>query len=411
MRVQVTPPLESDRGDARAARVLAVSEAQIPSAVLGVNAVFEHLAASDGSCALRHASSVDLDPADVAWADAIVLVRGASPAERRILTVAQRLGRFVATYMDDDLERVPEGARSAYFFRSPRVLANLSAILTAAHAVYVCSERLGEVLTARHARSVTLLRQPRPPRVPGEHSPPAVLTRSGADANGIVRVGFLGSVDHAVFLESLLAEPLRAIARDRPGRVELVFCGANPPFARALGARLDPFDLDFTAWRRRALALGVGVGLAPLADSAFHRCKYFNKYLEYGSLGIAGIYSSVPPSADVVVDGETGLLCANEPAAWQAALGRLVDDAELRLRLARAAYEDVERRFSVRALEAHWRAALAPLLAHRAPSVETRAVRLPRGRLRHALDRLAVYGPYRFTERAFGRVSGRLRPG
>ena len=407
------PPLESDRGRARAARVLAVSEAQIPSAVLGVNAVFEHLAATDGSCELRRASSVDLDPADVAWADAIVLVRGASPAERRILAAARRLGRFVATYMDDDLERVPAGARSAYFFRSPQVLANLSAILTVADAVYVCSERLREVLTARHPRSVTLLRQPRPPRIPGEDGPPAVLTRSGSapDASAIVRVGFLGSVDHAAFLESLLAEPLRAIARDRPGRIELVFCGANPPFARALGARLEPFDLDFSAWRRRALALGVGVGLAPLADSPFHRCKYFNKVLEYGSLGIAGIYSSVPPSADVVVDGQTGLLCANEPAAWHAALRRLVDDAELRLRLARAAYEDVERRFSARALEAHWREALAPLLAHRAPTVEARAVRLPHGRLRHALDRLAVYGPYRFAERAFGRVSGRLRPG
>jgi glycosyltransferase involved in cell wall biosynthesis len=394
---------------ARPARVLAISEAQIPSAVLGVHAVFAHLASTDGSCELRAASSIDLDPADVAWADALVLVRGASPAERRILVAARRAGRFVATYMDDDLERVPAGARSAYFFRSPRVRRDVGAILAGADAVYVCSERLGAVLAGRHARPATLLRQPRPPRLVEEIGPPAVLT-SGV-ASDRVRIGFLGSVDHSAFLESLLAATLRDLVRDRPERVDFVFCGANPDFARALGARFEPFDLDFAAWRRRALALGVTIGLAPLPDSPFHRCKYFNKYLEYGSLGIAGVYSAVPPSADAVVNGATGLLCANEPAAWAAALRRLVDEPELRLRLARAAYEDVERRFSAHALETHWREALVSLLAHRAAPVDARSLRLPRGRLRHALDRLAVYGPYRFAERALGRLSGRLRPG
>jgi len=38
-------------------------------------------------------------------------------------------------------------------------------------------------------------------------------------------------------------------------------------------------------------------------------------------------------------------------------------------------------------------------------------VRLRGGAIRHALDRLAVYGPARFAERVVGRLSGRLRPG
>jgi len=148
-----------------------------------------------------------------------------------------------------------------------------------------------------------------------------------------------------------------------------------------------------------------------MPDTPFHRLKYWNKYLEYGSLGAAGIYSSVPPNADVVQDGVTGLVVENRPDAWEAALRRLLDEAPLRARLARAARDDVEARFSPRALEAGWRVALGPLLQHRAPPVAPGAVRLRRGRVRFALDRLAVYGPLRFAERAVGRLTGRLRPG
>ncbi len=391
----------------RLPRVLAVSEAPIPSAVLGVHAVFEALA-EHGLCELATDASVAPRADRLAWSDAVVLVRGASPAERRILVEAKRLGRFVATYLDDDLERVPHEARSGYFFTSPTVRENVAFIVRHADRVLVCSERLGAELAARHGVHPVLVRQPRPPRLPGEpERPPRREARPAAR----VRVGFLGSVDHTAFLDQLLEEPLTRLRRELGAALELVFCGAVPELARRLGAECHEFEPDFIAWRRRALGLELDVGLAPLPDTPFHRCKYFNKYLEYASLGVAGVYSNVPPSADVVRDGETGLLCANTPDAWYGALARLVHDAELRARIADAAWRDAEERFSSAALLPAWREALALLLAHRAPAVEPGAVRLRGGMLRHALDRLAVYGPARFTERVVGRLTGRLRPG
>jgi glycosyltransferase involved in cell wall biosynthesis len=394
-------------GAPRRPRVVALSEAPIPSAVLGVHAVLDALAAS-GACELRTGSTVTPSPELIAWCDVVVLVRGASPSEKRILVEAQRLGRRVATYLDDDLERVPDEARSGYFFTSPRVRANVAFIVRHADAVLVCSERLGAELASRHGVALTLLRQPRPPHLPGESAEPPPERAVAATP---VRVGFLGSVDHAAFLDALLAAPLRELKRELGARLELVFCGAIPGIARELGATCEPFQADFTTWRRRARTLALDVGLAPLPDTPFHRNKYFNKYLEYGSLGVAGVYSNVPPSADAVRDGETGLLCANDPAAWLAALRRLTADPALRSRIARVAWLDVEARFSSAALRPAWTGVLAPLLAHRAPAATSADVHLPGGPLRHALDRLAVYGPLRFAERVAGRLSGRLRPG
>ena len=391
----------------RPPRVLALSEAPIPSAVLGVHAILAALDAA-GACSFASGSTVTPSREQLAWADVVVLVRGASPSERRILVEAQRLGRRVATYLDDDLERVPGEARSGYFFTSPHVRDNVAFIVRRADAVLVCSERLGAELAARHGVHPILVRQPRPPRLPEEeHDFPARVPR--ADAH--VRVGFLGSVDHAGFLDELLAGPLRRLRAELGARLELVFCGALPEVARELGATCHPFESDFTTWRRRARTLALDVGLAPLPDTPFHRHKYFNKYLEYGSLGVAGVYSAVPPSADAVQDGVTGLLCANEPDAWLAALRRLAAEPALRERIARAAWLDIERRFSAAALRDVWTRDLVALLAHRAPEVAPSDVRLEGGALRHARDRLAVYGPLRFAERVLGRLSGRLRPG
>jgi glycosyltransferase involved in cell wall biosynthesis len=403
----------------RGAHVLALAEAPIPSAVLGVHAVFAHLARDPNLCELRTGSSVDPEPADLAWADSVVLVRGASPGERRLLIEARRLGRLVATYMDDDLERVPAEARSGYFFTSAEVRRNVAAIVESADLTLVCSERLGAELERRHGRPTTLCRQPRPPlreeldgAAPdrgGERAPESEARSPSGEAP--LRVGFLGSVDHAAFLDALLAAPLRRLRAELGERLELVFCGAEPAFARELGARCEPFASDFGTWRRHAFSLRLDVGLAPMPDTPFHRLKYWNKYLEYASLGVPAVYSNVPPNADVVRDGLTGLVVENRAEAWEAALRRLIGDAGLRAALASRARSDVEDRFSPRALDAGWRQALAPLLRHRAPAAAAPDVRLQRGRLRFALDRLAVYGPLRFAERALGRLTGRLRPG
>lgn len=387
----------------RPARILALCEAPIPSAVLGVHAVFETLAQRTRLCELRTGTSISPDPADVAWADSLVLVRGASPAERRLLGEAKRLGKRVATYLDDDLEQVPSGARSGYFFTSREVRDNVGYILREADDVLVCSDRLGGQLRERHGCRPVRILQPRPPRLPGEAMPKTPATP--------VRIGFLGSVDHAPFLDQLLGGVLRELRAKHPSDVSFVFCGPEPAVAAAIGAEQHPFEPDFGRWRQQALDLGLSIGLAPLPESGFHRFKYWNKYLEYGSLGLAGIYSDVAPHADIVRDGETGLLRPNESGAWLRALEQLLDEPELRNRLAKAAYLDVEAKFGGSALVPHWKTALGPLLDHRAPACTPRQVELRRGPFWHAIDRLAVYGPARFAERVIGRLTGRLRPG
>lgn len=385
-------------GRERKVRIAGFSEARIPSAVLGVDAVFEALEAA-GICEYRACSSVDPDPRDLAWADAVMLVRGASPSEYRLLNEARRLGRRVATYMDDDLESVPGEARSGYFFTSATVRRLLGEILREADLVCTTREQLSAVLARRHRIQPRLLRQPRPTPLLAR----AEAKSAPAPSSARVRIGFLGSVDHATFLEELMRLPLTSLAHDFGDGIEFVFCGAVPGFARELNATAIPWKQDFADWRSCAADLQLDIGLAPLPVSPFHACKYWNKYLEYASLGIVGIYSAGSPNADAVRDGETGLVVPNHALAWSSALRRLIDDEDLRRRIREQASQDIEDRFSPAALGAAWQQTLGPLLEHRAPAARASDVQLPRGTLRHLQDRVAIYGPARAAERAFHR--------
>jgi GT2 family glycosyltransferase/glycosyltransferase involved in cell wall biosynthesis len=84
---------------------------------------------------------------------------------------------------------------------------------------------------------------------------------------------------------------------------------------------------------------GWDIGLAPLADTAFNRCKSAIKTLDYAALGLAVVASDVAAYRGSLADGTGGMLVANRPDAWYAALNRLVRDEELRRGLARGAVE------------------------------------------------------------------------
>jgi GT2 family glycosyltransferase/glycosyltransferase involved in cell wall biosynthesis len=74
---------------------------------------------------------------------------------------------------------------------------------------------------------------------------------------------------------------------------------------------------------------GWDIGLAPLADTAFNRCKSPIKALDYAALGLAVVASDVAVYRGSLADGRGGMLAANHPDAWYAALSRLVRDQVL----------------------------------------------------------------------------------
>ena len=92
------------------------------------------------------------------------------------------------------------------------------------------------------------------------------------------------------------------------------------------------------------------VGIAPLEDSPFAKCKYFNKYLEYTLSGVVGVYSNVEPYTYVVTDGDNGYLADNNDISWEEKLKIAIEDSSLRIACARNAQKHVRDNFNEQVL-------------------------------------------------------------
>ncbi len=88
------------------------------------------------------------------------------------------------------------------------------------------------------------------------------------------------------------------------------------------------------------------IGIAPLVDSAFTRCKSHIKFMEFSALKVPVIASRVYPyymellGRDTIENEVTGLLCT--PKEWPNAIERMITDEKLRKELAENAHKHIK---------------------------------------------------------------------
>lgn len=182
-----------------------------------------------------------------------------------------------------------------------------------------------------------------------------------------VVMGYMGTPTHLHDLQGILV-PLRTVLRRHIGniRLELVGVADNPGV-------LDLFDGlpvsikrpeghvaydKFVHWMKRELRWDFAI--APLSVSAFNRCKSDLKFLDYGALGLPGIFSAVTPYADTVQHNITGLLAASD-TEWEQHLESMITEPETRHSLARAARDYVYTERSLRIRATDWLDAIQEL--------------------------------------------------
>lgn len=160
-----------------------------------------------------------------------------------------------------------------------------------------------------------------------------------------LRIYWGGGAGHYADL-LLVRDVLLRIFHERPN-VKLVFSYFLPDWAVDLPAfrcLIVPFA-PFGAYPKVLRWTCADVAIAPLVDNLFNRSKSHVKYLNYAMGMVPGVYSSLLPY-ESVEHGWTGLKAANGDE-WHEGISGLLDDAELRQRIARNAYEDVMANWTV----------------------------------------------------------------
>ena len=327
-------------------RVLMLTRERIPSAILCADAPLTELS-RQGKLKYRWSRPAELSREDLAWADTVVFLRSDSRWEAALSKLAADSGRDTIYVLDDDLLSVPRELSSGEFYARESTRSSIREVMGNCRCLLSPSEELLGKYGGAFDRTGLI----EEPALGGGE-------KSRRD-DGRVVIGFAGSIDRAGDIDRILEKALCDILGKYGDRVTLEFFGARPTLADRPGVRHIPYQTDYSAYQKTMASLDWDVGLAPMPDTPFHRCKHYNKYIEYSAYGIPGIYSDVIPYRRAVRHGENGLLTENTPEAWAGALDTLISDEPLRRRLAETARKEAGSKYSLAAAAALWEQVLA----------------------------------------------------
>ncbi len=157
-----------------------------------------------------------------------------------------------------------------------------------------------------------------------------------------VRLGyFSGSATHLDDMEMIV--PVLKELLGRNPNLELLIVGILElpeelkPFASQI--QTEGF-LDYRKLPERIAS--VDINLAPLTDTIFNRAKSENKWVEAALVQTVTAASDLGAFAEMVKDGEDGVLCRDE-AEWLEKLQWLIDDEQARKTIATRAYDRCSR--------------------------------------------------------------------
>jgi glycosyltransferase involved in cell wall biosynthesis len=160
-------------------------------------------------------------------------------------------------------------------------------------------------------------------------------------APGPLVVGWIGSPTTFHYLDSIA--PLLQDVATRHSFVLRVSGAGKPIRFPGVSVHEEKWSLD----REVTLFNTCDVGVYPLDDDDWARGKCGFKAIQFMACGVPTVAAAVGVNREIIRDGENGFL-ASTPAEWVAKLERLLSDAALRARFARAGRETIEERYSSR---------------------------------------------------------------
>lgn len=188
--------------------------------------------------------------------------------------------------------------------------------------------------------------------------------------NRPVVIGYMGTMTHDGDLRLVLDALIDAHQRTQiPFELEILGVVYEDETWRML--RSLPFPVrkrhaptveypHFMAWFTAEVHWDIG--LAPLQETPFNRCKSDVKFLDYSAAAIPGIYSKGPVYSPSVTHGVTGWLADATMESWRDALLTLIADADLRRGIATNAQRHLLQQRTLAQRSQEWLAVLEAVL-------------------------------------------------
>ena len=304
-------------------KILIIYSSRIPSVELVCNLM--RIFRQETGVDVQEVQVIDCRASHIAWADTILAIRPFEGSAYGIVRAAKEAGKEIVVYLDDDLLHLPPvySSRLRKFFTVAALERNcryLTEILGFCDVLWGSSRFLLE-------KYRPLVRQGRCVRtdVAANLSRMRPVSPRGRD----VRLLYAASGDHYAELNAYVIPALNELA-DKFPNLRLTCVGLRREALSDCRVPMEvvPWFSSYEEYYSFVLQQHFDIGVAPVRQEDFYRCKYFNKFIEYSILGMTGIYTKDEPYQAVVRDGVNGLLADNTAASWKEKIECALEDAD-----------------------------------------------------------------------------------
>lgn len=294
-------------------------------------------------------------------ADVVILQRDLFPPSQAQFDTWQKAwhnsGGKLIYEIDDDLTDGAGLTERGYGGSTKALAERVKTYVRSADAVSVSTTRLAEVLSTYVPEAASKI------RVIPNYLDSQLWGLQGAapephtTRERPLKLGYAGTPTHTEDL-MLIRDVVQELEQDHGIEFEVIgaFQRTEAPFGRRIELPNNSVYPVFTEWLTTIVDWDIAV--IPLADNPFNRAKSNLKFLDYAALNTAIVCSDNVEYRKVARDGENCLMVANDANSWKEALLRLIEDPQLRHRLAAAANQDLREKWTVQKNLASYKALL-----------------------------------------------------
>jgi len=168
-----------------------------------------------------------------------------------------------------------------------------------------------------------------------------------------VRIGWQGGVSHYEDLYNFKGVFEEISKRDD---VEIVYFGdtrMSNMFKDCRNIEVQDW-VSLQAYPYKLACLNIDIGVCPLVDNVFNRCKSAIKYYEYSAVGACTVASDMPPYSNAITNYKDGILVPADNKSWVDALVELIENPKKRLGLRENAYDNIRENYTIQKNAHKW---------------------------------------------------------
>lgn len=302
----------------RATKILVECPELIASVRVGVLEPLKPLIESN-KCEVEFKRTADITNKDIAWCDTLICVRGCEPLTLKIVKEAKKAGRFIIYFLDDDLLNIPKNISCSRYFENKSVKESLISILSYSDINWCVNNLIAEKYK-KYSKGNWILSKV--PTISKNYN-------DKIDDTNIINVLYAGSKDHTDIIREYISPAILRL-NDEFDNVKYTFIGADPNLCELENVKFIRYFDTYDEYKLFVEDGNFKIGLAPINTDDFYCCKYYNKFIEYTSIGSVGIYTNSKPYTLIIQDELNGFLCDNTVEHWYNTIKKVLLNTQLR---------------------------------------------------------------------------------